>query len=274
MSIQKKLLGKTALITGGARGLGRVYALHLAALGADVGIIDIDLRSYRDFAAEQDLMTAETTMAEIIQAGQRSCGREADVSDWEQVSKAVDEIAEELGGIDILVCNAGGGSGGFADNPASDMDLEQYHTIMARNLNGTVYTVKAAVPHMKKKAGGKIVTACSQACLGITRNGTFAHYAIAKAAIMKYTRYLSADLGPYGINVNAIAPGFILTGRIKEYFLNSPDRDKFLEHTSLRRFGTPEDCAKVVEFLVTDLSDFVTGTIIDVTGGTIDKLAF
>ena len=154
------------------------------------------------------------------------------------------------------------------------MVLEEYHTVLDRNLNGTVYTVKAAAPHIKKRGAGKIVTVVSQACLGTTRNGTFAHYGTVKAAIMRYTQYLSADLGPFGINVNAIAPGFILTGRIKKDFLARNDHVKFKEHTSLRRFGSPEDCDKVIEFLVTDLSDFVTGACIDVTGGTVEKLAF
>ncbi len=272
--MEQKLIGKTALVTGAARGLGRTYALHLARLGADVGVIDVDLESWRAYEQEAAAMTAPTTMDEIRALGRRSAGAPADVGDFRQVEAAVSAIVAELGDIDILVCNAGGGIGGQKENPASAMDLEQYHAVIDRNLHGTVNTVTAVAPMMKRRRSGRIVTVCSQAGIGITREGTFAHYGTAKAAIRQYTQYLSADLGPFGINVNCLAPGFIMTARISDLFMSSPEAPTYIAHTSLRRFGTPDDCAKVVEFLVTDLSDFVTGACIDVTGGTVDKLAF
>ena len=267
-----KLAGKVALITGGARGLGRAYALRLASLGADIGIIDIDLKSYEAFEEEKKLMTADTTVEEVRALGRRSCGVEADVSDQKQVLEAVKIVADELGEIDILVANAGGGIGGPDENPASEMNIDHYHTMINRNIHSTVYTVQAVAPMMKKKKSGKIVTVCSQAGLGTTLKGTFAHYGLAKAAVQHYTLYLSADLGQYGINVNCIAPGFISTGRIKKVFMESPKHDSHINETSLRRYGTPEECAKVVEFLCTDLSDFVTGATIEITGGTIGKI--
>ena len=272
--MEQKLKGKVALVTGAARGLGRSYALRLAALGADVGVIDIDLQSWRAFEQEAAAMTAPTTMDEVRALGCRSAGALADVASFAQVQAAVAAIVAELGEIDILVCNAGGGIGGQKENAASCMDLQQYHAVIDRNLHGTVNTVTAVAPMMKRKGSGRIVTVCSQAGLGVTREGTFAHYGTAKAAIRQYTQYLSADLGPYGINVNCLAPGFIMTARISDLFMNNPESPDYIAHTSLRRFGTPEECAKVVEFLVTDLSDFVTGACIDVTGGAIDKLAF
>ncbi|MGI6161576.1 MAG: SDR family NAD(P)-dependent oxidoreductase [Christensenellales bacterium] len=267
-----KLAGKVALITGAARGLGREYALHLASLGADVGMIDIDLRSYRLFEKEAALMSADTVMDEVRDMGRRSCGVEADLTDFDQTKSAVDKIAKELGDIDILVCNAGGGTGEPYENKASDMDIAQYKTVLARNIDSTVYTVTAVAPMMKKKRAGKIITVCSQAGLGTSMDGGYAHYGLAKAAIMRYTEYLSADLGAYNINVNCIAPGFVATGRCSGTFLTSPKKDLYLEHISLHRFATPKDIAKVVEFLATDLSDYVTGATLDLTGGTAHKI--
>lgn len=267
-----KLTGKVALVTGAGRGLGRAYALRLASLGADVGIIDMNLKSYQDFKGEADLMTADTTMDEIIAMGRRSVGVEADVSDKDQVFAAVEKIAAELGDIDILICNAGGGIGAPNLSPASDMNFDHYEKIMGRNLHGTVYTVTAVAPMMKKKGAGKIVTVCSQAGLMTTMDGAFAHYGTAKAAIKHYTLYLATDLGRYGINVNCIAPGFIATGRIAQVFMESPGgQERHMRETSLKRYGTPEDCANVIEFLCTDLSDFVQGCTIEITGGTVGK---
>ena len=266
-----KLTGKVALITGGARGLGRSYALHLAGLGADIGIIDIDLKSYEAFDAEKDLMTADTVMDEVIALGCKSAGAVADVSNFEQVQAAVDEIVKELGTIDILICNAGGGSGGMTDNIASTMDLEQYHLILERNLTGTVHTVLAAAPIMKEKQAGKIITVTSHTGQVAGSLGSYCHYSVAKAGVLHYTMMLAQDLGQYNINVNAISPGFIATGRMAMGF-KAVGEDKFLDALALKRFGTPEECAKVIEFLATDLSDYVTGTCVEVTGGSVGRL--
>ena len=265
-----KLSGKVALVTGGARGLGRAYALHLAELGADVGIIDIDLHSYQAFEGEKALLTADTTMDEIRAMSRRSAGAEANIADREAVFAAVQKIASELGDISICVCNAGGGSGSFDENTPSQMDFDQWKLVMERNLYGMVYTVNAVAPMMKKNHYGKIITVSSHAGIETTHNGGYSHYGTAKAAIRYFTLMASAELGPYGINVNCIAPGWIATGRLMEQFKKSGE-EYYNSCTSLRRLGTPEDCAKVVEFFATDLSDFVTGVTIQVTGGTTNK---
>lgn len=266
-----KLTGKTALITGAARGLGRSYALHLASLGADVGIIDINLKSYEDFDTEKALLTADTVMDEVRALGVKSAGAVADVSNFDQVKAAVDEVIKELGPIDILVCNAGGGSGALTANKASEIDLDQYHMILERNLTGTIHTVLAVAPGMKERKSGKIVTVTSHVGQVANSSGSYSHYAVAKAGILHYTKYLAQDLGPYNINVNAISPGFIATGRMAAGF-KATGENYFLDALALKRFGTPEECAKVVEFLVTDLSDYVTGTCVEVTGGSVDRL--
>ena len=117
--MEEKLRGRAALVTGGARGIGRAYALRLARLGADVAVLDVDLQSYRQFEREQDGMTADSTVAEILALGRRSLGLTADVSDPAAVTAAAGDLAADWGRIDILVCNAGGGTGRPADTTAS-----------------------------------------------------------------------------------------------------------------------------------------------------------
>lgn len=264
----RKLSGKTALITGGARGIGRSYALRLADLGANIGIIDLDLHSYKQFEAEVANMSADTVIDELKNKGVEVAGAEADVTDFDQVNKAVSKITSELGDIDILVANAGGGLGRLTEGIASSMNLELFQKVIERNLYGTVYTVTAVVPMMKRKRNGKIVTVSSQAGLQSNPDGAYAHYGTAKASIIMYTKYLAQELGPYGITVNCIAPGYIGTGRLLEEF-EKIGIDNITKNIALNRIGTPEDCAKVIEFLTTDLSDYVTGTVIDVGGGCI-----
>jgi 3-oxoacyl-[acyl-carrier protein] reductase len=268
-----KLTGKVALVTGGARGLGRAYALRLASLGADVGIIDIDLRSFDAFEEEKSLLTADTVMDEIRAKGVRSAGATANIANQEEVVAAVNKIAAELGDISICVCNAGGGSGTASENTASTMDFAQWKMVMERNLYGAAYTVHAVAPMMKKNHYGKIITVSSQNGVDSDETGGYCHYGTAKAGIRFYTIMAATELGQYGINVNCIAPGYIATGRLNVMFSKPGVTETVNARTSLRRLGTPEDCAKVVEFLATDLSDFVTGETVEVTGGTTQKLA-
>jgi 3-oxoacyl-[acyl-carrier protein] reductase len=263
-----KLTGKTALVTGGARGIGRAYAHRLAQLGANVGILDIDLQSYKQFEGEAANMTANSIIDELRDLGVQTKGAVCDVSNFEQVSDAVSTIVSELGDIDILVANAGGGAGGMEESFASSMKLQLFQQVIERNLYGTVNTVTAVAPMMKKNGFGKIVTVSSQAGIQSSPDGSYAHYGSAKAGIIMYTKYLAQELGPYGINVNCIAPGYIGTGRLQVEF-EKLGVDNINKNIALKRIGTPEDCAKVIEFLTTDLSDYVTGTVIDVGGGCI-----
>lgn len=264
-----KLDGKVAIVTGAARGLGRAYARRLAGLGAKVAVSDIDLRSYRDFEAEARDMTGETTVAEITAAGGAALGIEMDVRDRDAVEAMVARVVEEWGRVDVLVANAGGGRGRPVDTKASGLDPALLELVVAMNLYGTVYSCNAVAPHMKRQRSGKIVTVSSVAGTAPSADGGYAHYGAAKAAIAHYTRYLAQDLGPHGITVNCIAPGVIATGRIMQTVIpgsSQSNRDR-AELVALRRLGTVEDCAKVVEFLTTDLSDYVTGAVIPIDGG-------
>jgi len=269
VSNEKKLAGKVALITGGARGLGRGYALRLARLGADVAIVDRNLAAANVYAFEREQLTASTVTAECEALGVRAIGLEVDLTDRGAAERAAAEVAQRLGRIDIAVCNAGGGTVTFADETSSGTDInttgtpadcpeEMLTRVLGINLMTCMYTCMAVAPHMKRQRSGKIVTVSSVA--GVDAGGGYHPYGTAKAAIIHYTRALAQELGPFNINVNCIAPGIIRTGRLG-------DRSKAAGSIALRREGTVEDCAKVVEFLVTDLSDYVTGRTIIIDGG-------
>jgi len=288
----KKLAGKVAVITGGARGLGRGYALRLADLGCDIAVIDRNLKGYEVYEFEKKQMTAPTAADECRALGVRAMGLECDVSDRETTEKAIDEIVRAMGRIDIAICNAGGSVYKFADEidpdetiPAplfgreeedkdkgppdissigtpSDCPQEMLTRVLNNNLMATLYLCMAVAPHMKKQKSGKIVNVASAA--GFSARGNTMHpYGMAKAAIIYYTRALAQELAPYSINVNCVAPGINRTGR-------PGDRSASADRIPLRREGTIEDCAKVVEFLVTDMSDYVTGRTILTDGGVID----
>jgi 3-oxoacyl-[acyl-carrier protein] reductase len=273
---ERKLQGKVALVTGGARGLGRGYALRLARLGADVAIIDRNLRGADVYEFERATLTADTVMAEIQALGVRSIGLEADLTDRAAAEAAIEEIVTKMGRLDIVVANAGGGTVLFADEKqggeGSNQVLDEMTTgtpsntpeemltrVMDINVKTCMYTCMAATPHLKAAGGGRIVTVSSTA--GVDARGAYHPYGTAKAAIIHYTRSLAQELGPFNINVNAIAPGIIRTGRLGD----RADRAK--EVVALQREGTIEDCAGVVEFLTTDLSAYVTGRTILIDGG-------
>jgi len=264
-----KLDGKVAIVTGAARGLGRAYAKRLAGLGAKVAVTDLNLRSYLEFEAEAKDMTGDSTVAEIEASGGTAVGIKVDVTDDKSVDEMVARVVQEWGRVDILVANAGGGRGRPVDTKASTLDPALLRLVVEMNLFGTVYSCNAVAPIMKEQRSGKIITVSSVAGTGASVDGGYAHYGAAKAAIAHYTRYLAQDLGPFGITANCIAPGVIATGRIMATVIpgsTQSNRDR-AELVALRRLGTVEDCAKVVEFLATDLSDYVTGAVIPIDGG-------
>lgn len=266
-----KLTGRKALVTGAARGLGRETALRLASLGADVGVIDINFESFKEFKGEADLLTAGNVMEEIKNLGRRTASAVADIGKRDQVFEAVDNIARELGGIDICVCIAGGGMGPPDGNKPTTMDWEQYHAVIDRNLHGTVYTCYAVAPYMKKNNYGKIVTMGSVGGIAANSDGSYSHYGLAKAAIIHYTKYLAQELGSYNINVNCVAPGYMATGRLKDQYRQAGE-ETFLSRMAIKRFGTPEDVANAIEFLVSSESDYMTGHTLEITGGSVGRV--
>jgi 3-oxoacyl-[acyl-carrier protein] reductase len=237
----------------------------------DVAIGDIDLAAHEEYDREHEQLEADSVEEEIQNRDVRSIGVEADVTDPDQVQAMVDTVAEEFGGIDVLVANAGGGVGSITDTRASELSLSDLHQTVERNLYGTIYTCIACSEYMKQDRSGNIITVASGAGREARPDGSYAHYGAAKAAIVMYTKYLAQDLGDYGITANVLAPGAIGTGRLMESF-EERGVDTIAEDTALGRIGTPEDCASVVEFLASDASDYVTGALIPVDGGRVRGL--
>ena len=262
-----KLDGRVAIVTGGARGLGRAYARRLASLGAKVAVCDLNLKSYAEYEGEAAAMTADTTMDEITAGGGEALGFEFDVGDRDAVFAMAEDVAKAWGRIDVLVANAGGGRGKPRETTASLVPQDLLELVTRMNFYGTVHSCSAVAPAMKAQGSGKIVTVASYAGSVAGVGGGYAHYGANKAAIAHYTRYLAQELGPFGITANCIAPGFIATARIVQLAGSARGDNDQARHIPLRRVGQPEDCAKVVEFLVTDLSDYVTGALIPIDGG-------
>jgi len=259
------LQGKIAVVTGAARGLGRAYALRLADIGADVAVIDVDLDAAAKFG---EPLSAPSVSAEIEALGRKSVGIQADLTNRRDATAAIESVLSKFGRIDILVNNAGGAITSAADSKPSVVSDEDIRITFDVNLMSTIYCCQAVVPSMKRQKSGVIVNTSSSAARLVAPGGALSHYGVSKAAVAHYTRNLAAELGPFGIRVNSIAPGIMLTARIKAMAeargIGTPSE---ANRIPLRRLGEPGDCARVVEFLVTDLSRYVTGQSISVCGG-------
>ncbi|CAN5390412.1 SDR family NAD(P)-dependent oxidoreductase [soil metagenome] len=262
-----KLSGKTALVTGGARGLGRAYALRLASLGADVAIIDINLDAAAEFG---ERLGAASVMAEIEQMGRQCIGIKADLAKRAEADRAVQEAVRSFGRLDILVNNAGGGITPVGRSRATETPDEDIRLLLDVNFLSTVYCCQAAAPTMKGQRSGVFVNISSQTAISVFGNGVQSMYASTKAAVTQYTRYLAAELGPHGIRANCLSPGVVLTSRVvAQAAARGIGTDDEAAKLPLRRFATVDDCAGVLEFLVTDLSQYVTGQVISVCGGAV-----
>ena len=259
-----KLKGKVAIVTGGAGGIGRAYALRLALLGADVAIVDIDLAVAARFG---EVLTAASVMEEVKWFGGRSIGLEADLSQQKQAVDAIEKIAKEFGRVDILVNNAGGAITPIDRSRSSDTPVEDTDKLFAVNFYSMVHCCQAAAPHLRKQ-GGVIVNIATTNIDRTPAGGRLAMYSSAKAAVLRYTQCLAVELGPDGVRVNCISPGIIESARIKaQAAARNLGTEAQAKANPLRRLGTPEDCAGVLEFLVTDLSRYVTGECVRVSGG-------
>ena len=259
-----KLKNKVAVITGAARGIGRAHAFRLARLGADIAINDIDLESYKEFGEK---IGTRNVVDEVKAMGVRSIGITADVSQKNQAEAVIEQVLDEFGKVDILINNAGGLAGETRASYAASATPESFEATLNRNLMSTVFCCQAVAETMKSQKWGRIVNTASQAGLRSQIGGVYATYGVAKAGVIHYTRYLSQELAPHGITVNCIAPAYVRTHRLQvKVYSHMEDPARQLE-IPLGRLAEPDDVAKVVEFFVTDLGDYVTGQCLSVCGG-------
>ena len=244
------LLGKTALITGGARGIGAAIADGLAQAGADIVIAELP---------GQEEQKAKTIAG--IEAHGRRCEMVGiDVTQKPSVEAAMAAATERMGQIDILVNNAG------ILIPAllAEIDEEDWDRHFDVNAKGVLFCTQAVLPQMRARRSGRIINIASLAARqGIPTEG---HYAATKAAVVTQTRVFAQEVGEEGITVNAICPGIILT-EMAQNKLVGPDRDFWTNATSLKRLGDPADVAGAAVFFASDLSAYVTGQALNVCGG-------
>lgn len=239
---------KVALITGGTRGIGRAIALKLSEKGYNIAISYINNNK-----------KAQEVVDEIEKNNVKALAIKADVSKEEEVNNMMKVINKELGNIDVLVNNAGI----TRDNLLIRMKTEDWDQVIDTNLRGVFLCTKAVARGMMKKRYGKIVNIAS--IVGISGNTGQGNYSASKAGVIGFTRSIAKELGSRGINVNAVAPGFIETDMTQ--VLEDNIKDEMLKSIPLNRAGKPEDVANLVVFLCSEKADYITGQVIHVDGG-------
>lgn len=243
----KLLEGKTAIVTGASRGIGKAIALCYAAEGCNV--------AFTDLFADDNMKATED---ELLAMGVKAKGYASDASSFNDTDRVVGQIVEDFGGVDVLVNNAGI----TKDTLLMRMTEEQWDAVINVNLKSVFNFTKAAQKTMLKQKSGSIVNLSS--VVGVSGNAGQSNYSASKAGIIGFTKSIARELGSRGIRSNAIAPGFIIT----EMTAKIPEdaRKAWEESIPLKRGGTPDEVAKVALFLASDLSSYVSGQVISVCG--------
>lgn len=242
------LNGKTAIVTGASRGIGKAIALKLAEHGSN---IVINYRSSKE--------SALAVVAEIEQKGVKALAIQADVSKFNEAKDLILKAKEELGSVDILVNNAGITKDGILLR----MKEEDFDSVIDTNLKGVFNCIRHAVPIMMKQRSGKIINMAS--VVGLIGNAGQANYSASKAGIIGLTKSTAKEIGARGITVNAIAPGFIeteMTDAVSDKY-----KEAIIGSTALRKLGKPENVADAVYFLASSMGDYITGQVLSVDGG-------
>ena len=239
---------KTAVVTGGSRGIGLAIATKLAQGGANIAILYVGNES-EGIKAKEELLQYGTKVEQYF----------CDVSDFEASQKVVEQVIEEFGGIDFLINNAGI----TRDKLILNMDEKDFDAVISVNLKGTFNMIKHTYKHFMKKRFGRIVSTSS--IVGLNGNAGQANYSASKAGIIGLTKSVAKELAGRGVTANAVAPGYIGTDMTN--VLSDKVKDAMKAQIPAKRIGTPEDVANVVAFLCSDEAAYVTGEVIRVDGG-------
>lgn len=244
----KLLEGKTALVTGAARGIGKALALRFAQEGANIAFTDLEIND-----------AAKETEKEIAALGVKVKGYASNAANFEQTHNVVAEIVNDFGSIDVLVNNAGITKDGLM----LKMTEAQWDAVLTVNLKSAFNFIHAVIPVMSKQRKGSIINMSS--VVGVHGNAGQCNYSASKAGMIGLAKSIAQEMGKRGIRANAIAPGFIITAMTDQ--LTDDVKKAWCEKIPLHRGGTPEDIADVALFLASDLSSYVTGQVIQVDGG-------
>ncbi|QRX63881.1 3-oxoacyl-[acyl-carrier-protein] reductase [Dysgonomonadaceae bacterium zrk40] len=244
----KLLEGKTAVITGAARGIGKAIALRFASEGANIAFTDLKIDE-----------AGEATEHEIASMGVKCKGYASNAADFDDTHRVVEEIMKDFGRIDILINNAGITKDGLMMR----MSEQQWDAVINVNLKSAFNFIHAITPIMMRQKSGSIVNMSS--VVGVSGNAGQSNYSASKAGMIGLAKSIAKELGSRGIRANAIAPGFIITEMTGA--LSEEVRNEWAKQIPLRRGGTPEDVANTAVFLASDLSSYVSGQVINVCGG-------
>lgn len=256
MTAPGRFSGRTAIVTGGVKGIGRSLVERFLAEGANVATFDVEPQGSANWTALTGAVSSHASRFEY---------HTVDVTEEVEVENGVRAVLERFGVIDILVNNVGKG---LEPVPLERVRLTDWTELLALNLTSAFLCTRAVIGHMKGRGRGKIVNVSSQA--GRSRSEVSnLPYASAKAGLLGFTRNLAYEVGPFGVNVNAVAPGVTLTERITTRLAEKSEaqRSALNDVVPLRRLGSPEDVAAAILFLASDDADYITGATVDVNGG-------
>jgi 2-deoxy-D-gluconate 3-dehydrogenase len=249
MAIEINLQGKVAIVTGAGRGIGRAIALSLAGAGAGV------------CATARTLAQIEETVDQVRSLGCPALSAQADATDADSVTRVVERTVSELGGLHILVNNAGM----ELPKPLLDTTEEEYERVMAANLKSLFLFTKAAGPHFIAQKYGRVVNMASVGAFVAAPNQAVYH--ASKAAVAHFTKATAIEWAKHNINVNAVAPGWVRTELIAHLIEDKEMLQRYLKSIPMRRLGEPEEIGPLVAYLCSDLSSFMTGSVVVIDGG-------